>query len=72
MRSVSEPICSKMGPRAAKSASGMCAAAFLWKLTAGHLGNLAPKDLTVPRTWFTSCVRQPTSAWRERMMALWA
>jgi hypothetical protein len=48
MRSVSEPICSRMGPRAAKSASGMCYEALLWKLLAGHLGNLPPKDLTAP------------------------
>src|SRR5215211_8196056 len=50
MRPVSEPICSKMGPRAGMSASGMCSAALLWKLLAGHLGNLPPKDLTAPRT----------------------
>ena len=54
------------------SASGMCSAALLWKLLAGHLGKRAPKDLTAPRTWFTSCVRQPTNACRERMMAMWA
>ena len=38
MRSVSEPICSKTGSRAGKSASGMCSEALLWKLLAGHLG----------------------------------
>ena len=48
MRCVSEPIVSRMGPRAGRSASGMCAAALLWKLTAGHLGRRAPKDLTAP------------------------
>jgi hypothetical protein len=48
MRFVSEPICSKMGPRAGMSASGMCPGAFLWKVLAGHLGRRAPKDLTVP------------------------
>jgi hypothetical protein len=26
----------------------MCSEARLWKLTAGHLGNLAPKDLRPP------------------------
>jgi hypothetical protein len=26
----------------------MCSVALLWKLLAGHLGNLAPKDLTAP------------------------
>src|SRR5215203_3037057 len=62
MRSVSEPICSRMGPRAGKSASGMCSEALLWKVLAGHLGRRAPKDLTAPRTWLTSCVRQPTNA----------
>ncbi len=69
MRSVSELIVSKMGPRAGHSASGMCSAAFLWKLTAGHLGRRAPKDFTAPLTWLTSCVREPTNASRERMMA---
>src|SRR5215218_4651198 len=67
MRSVSEPICSRMGSRAGPSASGMCSAARLWKLLAGHLGRRAPKDLTAPRTWFTSCVRLPTNASRERI-----
>jgi hypothetical protein len=44
-------LCSRMGARAANSASGMCSAALLWKLLAGHLwGRRAPKDLTVPRT----------------------
>jgi hypothetical protein len=43
-------LCSRMGPKAGKSASGMCAAALLWKLLAGHLGRRAPKDLSVPRT----------------------
>jgi hypothetical protein len=47
---VREPICSKMGHTAGRSASGMCSGARLWKLTAGHLGTLAPKDLTAPRT----------------------
>jgi transposase len=32
MRSVNEPICSKTGPSAGKSASGMCSGALLWKL----------------------------------------
>jgi hypothetical protein len=49
---------------------GMCSEALLWKLTAGHLGNLPPKDFTAPRTWFTNCVRQLTNACRERMMAI--
>jgi hypothetical protein len=31
-------LCSRMGPRAGRSASGMCSAALLWKLLAGHLG----------------------------------
>ena len=31
-------LCSRMGPRAGKSASGMCEGAFLWKVLAGHLG----------------------------------
>jgi hypothetical protein len=43
-------LCSKMVPKASKSASGMCWGALLWKLLAGHLGNLPPKDLTAPRT----------------------
>jgi hypothetical protein len=60
---------SKMGPRAGQSASGMCSAAFLWKLTVGHLGNLDPKDLPTPLTWLMNCVRAPTSACRERMSA---
>ena len=68
MRRVSEPIVSRRDPRAGKSASGMCSGA---KLTAGHSGKLPPKDLTAPRTWFTSCVRQLTSASRERTMAIW-
>src|ERR687890_309421 len=38
MRCVSEPICSKTGPRAGKSASGMCSEALLWKLLAFALG----------------------------------
>src|SRR5215212_3741284 len=54
MRCLSEAICSRMGPRAGQRASGMCSAALLWKLLAGHLGNLPPKDLTAPRTWLTS------------------
>jgi hypothetical protein len=41
-------LCSKMGPKASRSASGMCSGALLWKLLAGHLGNLPPKDLTAP------------------------
>jgi hypothetical protein len=48
MRSVSEPICSRMGPKAGKSASGMCSGALLCKLLAGHLGRRAPKDFTAP------------------------
>jgi hypothetical protein len=63
-------LCSKMGPRAGKSASGMCSAALLWKLLAGHLGNLPPNDLTAPLRWFTSCVRQLTSACLERIKAI--
>ena len=43
-------LCSRMGSRAGRSASGMCSEALLWKLLAGHLGNRAPKDLTAPRT----------------------
>jgi len=39
-----------MGPKAGRSASGMCSGALLWKLLAGHLGYLPPKDLTAPRT----------------------
>jgi hypothetical protein len=69
---VSEAICSRMGSRAGKSASGMCSAAFLWKDLAGHLGKRWPKDLTAPLTWLTSCVRQPTKACLERRMAMWA
>ena len=65
-------LCSKTGSRAGKSASGMCSAALLWKLLAGHLGKRAPKDLTAPRTWLTSCVRQLTNACRERIKAIWA
>jgi len=65
-------LCSKTGARAAKSASGMCSAALLWKFTVGHLGSLAPKDLTSPRTWLTSCVRLLTSASRDRIRAMWA
>src|ERR671910_2387580 len=72
IRSVSQPICSRMDPRAGKSASGMCSEALLWKLLAGHLGRRAPKDLTAPRTWLTSCVRQPINACRERIKAMWA
>jgi hypothetical protein len=30
-----------------------------------HLGKRAPKDLTAPLTWFTSCVRQLTNAWLQ-------
>src|SRR5215208_5142018 len=45
---------------------------FQHAVLAGHLGNLPPKDLTAPRTWFTSCVRVLTSAWRERIKAIWA
>jgi hypothetical protein len=41
-------LCSKMGPKASRSASGMSSGALLWKLLAGHLGNLPPKDLTAP------------------------
>jgi hypothetical protein len=42
-------LCSKMGSRAGRSASGMCSEALLWKLLAEHLGKKrAPKDLTVP------------------------
>ena len=41
-------LCSRMGPMAGQSASGMCSTALLWKLLAGHLGDLAPKDLTAP------------------------
>jgi hypothetical protein len=48
---------------------GKCAPAFVCKLTAGHLGKLAPKDFTAPLTWFTSCVRQLTKASREWIMA---
>ena len=40
---MSEPICSKMGPKAGRSASGMCSEALLWKLLAGHLGRRAPR-----------------------------
>src|SRR5215207_11677012 len=69
MRSVSEASCSKTGSRADRRAAGMCSGALLWKLLAGHLGKRAPKDLTAPRTWFTSCVRVLTSASRERIMA---
>src|SRR5918994_1576760 len=69
MRSVSEPICSRMGSRAGQSASGTCSLALLWKLLAGHLGKRAPKDLTAPLTWLTSCVRLATKACRERMIA---
>src|SRR5215210_1608057 len=70
MHSVSEPICSKRDSSASRSASGTCSLALLWKLLAGHLGKRAPKDLTAPRTWFTSCVRQSTNACLERMMAM--
>ena len=70
IRSVSEPIVSRIGPRAGRSASGTCSGALLWKLLAGPLGNLPPKDLTFPLTWFTSCVRQLTSASRERIKAM--
>jgi hypothetical protein len=31
-------ICSKMGSRAGRRASGMCSEALLWKLLAAHLG----------------------------------
>src|SRR5215216_3957339 len=61
-----------MGSKAGRSASGMCAAALLWKDLAGHLGKRAPKDLTAPLTWLTSCVRHPIITWRERTMAIWA
>ena len=64
-------LCSRMGPKAGQSASGMCSEALLWKLLAGHLGKRAPKDLTAPLTWFTSCVRAPTSVSRERIKAIW-
>src|SRR5688500_2085103 len=61
MRSVSEPICSRIGPRAGKSASGMCSGAlFLWRLLAGHLGKRAPKDLTAPRTLGSRVLRAAT------------
>ena len=50
----------------------MCSGALLWKLLAGHLGKRAPKDLTAPRTWLTSCVRHPISACLERIKARWA
>ena len=46
-----DDLCSRMGPRAGRSASGMCATALLWKLRAGHLGKRAPKDLTAPLPW---------------------
>src|SRR5215210_6171310 len=45
MRCVSEPICSRMGPRAGMSASGMCSAAFLWKLLAFALGQAMTEGL---------------------------
>jgi hypothetical protein len=37
-----------------------------------HLGGWAPKDLTAPLTWLTSCVRQPINACLERIKAMWA
>jgi hypothetical protein len=43
---------------------------LLWKLLAGPLGKLTPKDLTVPLTWFTRSVRALTSASRERIKAM--
>jgi hypothetical protein len=57
-------LCSSMGPRAGVSASGMCSAARLWKLLAGHLGKRAPKDLTAPRTLGSraGCGNRPTPA----------
>jgi hypothetical protein len=65
-------LCSKMGPRATQSASGMCWGALLWKLLAGHLGKRAPKDLRpllVP--WIDQlCVRQLTNVCLERIMAI--
>jgi hypothetical protein len=63
-------IVSKMGSRAGQSASGgMCSGAFWWKLLAGHLVRRCPKDLRAPLTGLTSCVREPTNASRERMIA---
>jgi hypothetical protein len=53
-----------------QSASGMCSTTLLWKLLVGHLGKRAPKDLTTPLTWLTSCVRASTSTCRERMIAI--
>ena len=41
-------LCSRMGPKAGQSASGMCSGALLWKLLAGHLGRRHPKALTAP------------------------
>jgi hypothetical protein len=59
--------------RAGLSASGMCSAALLLcKLLAGHLGKRAPKDLSAPLTWFTSCLRLLTSACRQRIQTRWA
>ena len=73
MRSVSEAICSKTGARAGRSASGMCSEALLWKLLAGHLGKRCPEGLDRSLgTWFTSCVRHPTNASRERIKAMCA
>ena len=37
-------------PEGRQERLGMCSGALLWKLAAGHLGSLAPKDLTAPRT----------------------
>ena len=48
MRCVNKPVCSKMGSRAGKSASGMCSGALLWKLTAGHLGKRATEGFDRP------------------------
>jgi hypothetical protein len=48
MRSVSEPIVSKTGSRAAQSASGMCSTTFLWKLLAFALGKAGPEGLHGP------------------------
>src|SRR5215207_203688 len=61
MRSVNELICLRMGPKAGQSASGMCSTAFLWKLLAGHLGDLAPNDLAAPLTHGSqaACGNQP-------------
>jgi hypothetical protein len=54
-----------MGPRAGQSASGMYPGALLWKLDAGHLGNLAPKDFTAPPTLGSpaACGNRSMLAW---------